>query len=146
VNAPSFPAIRLKGTDQTLTVVLKSFTVNDPRGTGEGWRVVVEAAQLAEVDPETGNYVVGGKTLAPGSLRMVPPEIASSDALSPGPRIPPGPYTIDDGSAVMIAQAAVGAGTGRYTFGPTTLTLTVPASAYARTYQSNVMVSIVSGP
>lgn len=91
-------------------------------------------------------HAFGGKTLAPGSLRMVPPEIISSNTLSPGPRIQPGLYIIDDGSAVVVAQAAVGAGTGRYTFGPTILTLTVPASAYARTYQSNVTVSIVSGP
>jgi len=143
---PAFPALQLSGTEQTLSVPLSDVTVEDLRGTGAGWRVQVAASQLAEVDPQTGEYLPGGKTLPRGSLQIAPLEIVSPGAVSPGPALMPGPAILDDGAPVVVARAAVGAGMGRFTFGPTVLTLSVPPDAYARPYRTDVTVSIISGP
>lgn len=129
-----------------MSVALDAFTVSDLRGTGEGWRVIVEASRLAEVSPDTGTYVAAGKRLSHGSLRMSQVNVTESEDVSPGPRVIDGPYVIDNGDAVEIARAEEGAGFGEYHFGSITLTLKVPASAYARTYRSEVVFSIISGP
>jgi hypothetical protein len=66
---------------------------------------------------------------------------------SPSPTIADGaPYTIDDGSPVTIATAGTDEGMGSYDFSATTLTLTVPASAYADTYSSDVTITFAVTP
>ncbi len=62
------------------------------------------------------------------------------------PSITAGPHTLDAGSAVKIASAAVDTGMGKYDFSATTLSLTVPASAYAKTYRSDVTITVASTP
>lgn len=141
----NFPGVTLDGSAQTVSASLAGFSVDDARGTGEGWRVMVQATQFAEHDG-TG-YVTGGKTLPTSSLRMPAPMVTANGTSSPPPTIEPGaPWAIDVAAAVKIASAAVDTGMGRYDFGSVSLSLTVPASAYAKTYRSDVTVSVVSGP
>ena len=59
--------------------------------------------------------------------------------------VPAGPHAID-GASVQLASAAAGT-TGTYDFTQgAPLTLTLLASAYARTYRREVTVTVASGP
>jgi hypothetical protein len=144
-TAPNFAQITLDGTAKTGQVALSVFEVNDARGTGAGWHVTAQASRFAEHNGLI--YVIGGKQLPLNSLTMSAPTVAQDGTTSPNPTISGGaPYTIDSGSAVTIASAAADQGMGKYDFSATTLTVSVPASAYARTYRSDLTVSVVSGP
>jgi len=139
--------VTLDGTAKSATATFDPFTVTDARGTGEGWNVSVEATQFAEWD--SGDYVVSGKTIPASSTSMPLVSAAKADGSSSAiPSVSAGPYTIDSGSSVQLASAAAdGTGMGSYTFSQGgSLTLSVPASAYARTYRSDMTVSVDAGP
>ena len=144
----NFGAVTLDGTAKTTTAAFDGFEVNDARGSGAGWNVTVQATQFAEWDSDTSTYVVDGKTLAQNSLSMAAPTVAADGTSSAAPAIIGGPYSVDAGSAVKIASAAADTGMGKYDFtqAGTPLTLSIPASAYAKTYRSTVTVSTVTGP
>jgi hypothetical protein len=135
-----FGAVLLDGAAQQATATLTNLRVTDPRGTGEGWHVTVQATQFT--DQATL------RTLPPGSLSMATPGVVQHDPTSSAlPTLFDGPYYLDSGSAVHIASAAVGDGMGSYDFTPgADLTLSVGANAFAGTYVSTVIVSVVAGP
>lgn len=145
----NFTPVTLDGTAKTTPATLGTFEVNDARGTGAGWNVTVSATRFAEWDSTlnagVGGYVTGGKTLAVNSLSMAAPTVAADGTTSTAPSLTTGPYTIDNG-AVKTASAATDTGMGKFDFSSTTLTLSIPASAYAKTYRSDVTVSLVTGP
>lgn len=144
ITVSDFSAVSLSGTVTTTTATMSNFSVTDSRATGEGWNVVVQGSAFAEWNG-TG-YVAGGRTLPVGSLSMPAPSVSSTEATPSPPAMTAGPYAID-GYAVKIASAAAGTGEGTYTFTQTgPLTLTVVAAAYARTYRSEITVSVASGP
>jgi hypothetical protein len=148
----NFAGVTLDGTAKSTTASFDGFEVNDARGTGAGWNVTVQATQFAEWDSTlnagAGGYVTSGKTLALNSLSLAAPTVAADGTTSAAPSITAGPYNVDAGSAVKIASAAVDAGMGKYDFtqAATPLTLSIPSSAYAKTYRSTVTVSTVTGP
>lgn len=152
-----FTGITLDGTAKTTYTTFDNITGDDARGTGAGWNVTVQGTVFAEHNGTI--YVASGKTLAANSLSMAAVTITKTDSTSSAvPTATAGPYAIDTGStAVKISSAAAdGTGMGSYTFtqgdldavtaGSQPLKLSVPASAYAKTYRSDVTVSIVSGP
>ncbi len=146
-----FAPVTLDGTAKPTTATVGAWDVTDARGLGLGWNLTFQATQFAEWDSTlnggAGGYVSGGKKLAANSLQMPAPAIAADGTLSALPSIFGGPYTLDSGSAVKVASAALDAGMGNYDFtSGGDLTLTVPSSAYAKTYRSEVTVSVVSGP
>lgn len=143
-TAANFTAVVLNGTAQTTTAALSTLSVSDDTGTGAGWKVSAQATQFAEHDGTA--YVTSGKTLATGSLTLSAPTVAANGTTSTAPTITAGPYTIDSGAAVKIASAAVDTGMGAYDFSATTMTLSIPASAYAKTYRSDVTVTVASTP
>lgn len=144
-TAPNFSSITMDGTAKTGTVTLSTFEVNDARGSGAGWSVTVQATRFAEHNGTI--YVIGGKQLPVNSLSMTAPTVAADGTSSAAPSITAGPYTMDSGSATKIASAAVDSGMGKYDFGATTLTVSVPANAYAgRTYRSDLTVTVATGP
>ena len=132
--AANFDGVALNGANQTTTAALDSFVVSDLSGTGIGWHVTAQAAQF------TGPV---DHPLSAGSLKMSVPGVTGSGTL---PAIASGPYTIDVVSPFRIASAAAGTGLGTYTFSDTTLTLAIPASAYAGTYYSSVIISVINAP
>lgn len=139
VTVSDFASVTLDGTAKTTTATMSDFSITDTAGAG--WHVTVGATQFQEFDVGAGQYVTGGKTLPAGSLSMPAPTVSPATDIT----IPPGPYSID-GATVQVASAATGT-TGTYDFtqgGP--LTLTVPASAHARTYRSEVTIAVASGP
>lgn len=133
--AADFDAKNITGVDQTTTAALDAFSVSDLTGTGAGWHVTAQAVTFTGVS----------HSLAPSSLTLTAPTVASPDTTSPDPTIAAGPYTID-GSAVQIASAALNTGMGKYDFGATTLTLSLPADVFADAYTSTVTISVVSAP
>jgi len=148
-TAGDFPGVTLDGTAKTTTATFDNFQVNDSRGTGAGWNVTVQATQFAEWDSTLGVYTVGGKTLPTGSLSLANATVASPDTTSPDPTMTAGPYTIDAGSAIKIASAAVDTGMGKYDISFAAgddLTLSIPASAYAKSYRSDVTLTLASTP
>jgi hypothetical protein len=150
ITAPAvgdLTGVTLDGTAKTTTATLAAFSATDARGSGAGWNITVQATQFAEHNGTT--YVASGKTLPTSSLSMPAPTVAKSDGTSSAvPSITAGPYAIDAASAVKIASAAAdGTGMGSYSFTQGgSLSLSVPASAYAKTYRSDVTVSVVTGP
>lgn len=143
----NFPGVTLNGTAQTVAGAIDAFSVSDGRGSGAGWNVTVQGTRFSEIDGLTGTVVPGGKQLPASSLTMPAPTVAADGTTSPAPTITAGPYTIDAGGAVKIASAAVDTGMGKYNFTQGgSLSLSVPSSAYAKTYRSTVTVSAVTGP
>ena len=135
-----FGAIPLTGAATRATATMTSLKVTDPRGTGKGWHVTMQATQFT--DRATRN------TLPPGSLYMSAPNVAQRDWTSSAlPAIQDGSYFIDHGSAVQIASAAAGDGMGSFEFTPGGgLTLCVGADTRPGAYVSIVTLSVVSGP
>lgn len=141
----NFAPVTLNGTAQTTPATLGGFQVNDATGSGDGWKVTVQADQFTEHDGT--DYVPSGRTLDTSSLIMAAPAVAlAGDTTSPAPEITAGEYPIDAGSAVTIASAATGTGMGMYDFTESALTLSIPTDTYANTYRSTVTVSAVTGP
>lgn len=137
-------ALTLNGTAQSSTATLGTFSVSDNRGSGAGWHVTAQATQFAEWNGTA--YVTGGKTLAKDSLAMAAPTVTADGTTSAPPTMTAGGYKIDGTAAVKIASAALDTGMGKYDFGTSALTLSVPANAYAKTYRSDLTVSVVTGP
>ncbi|MGH9153016.1 MAG: WxL domain-containing protein [Acidimicrobiales bacterium] len=93
--------------------------------------------------------MASGKTLPTSSLSLATAAVASPGTTSPDPTMTAGAYTLDAGSAVKIASAAVDTGMGQYDISfaaGNDLTLSVPATAFARTYRSDLTVTLASTP
>lgn len=146
VAVGNFGGITLTGSAQTSNATMDAFSVTDARGTGGGWNVTAQATQFKEWDGAA--YVTSGRTLPASSLSMAAPTVAANGTTSAAPSITAGPYTLDGAGAIKIASAAADTGMGRYDFttGLSSLTLSVPSTAYAKTYRSELTVSVVAGP
>lgn len=140
-----FEPVTLTGSAQDTSASMDPFDVVDATGTGAGWALTVQATRFAEVD-SAGAYVDGGRTLPAESLSMAAPTVSAEGTSSPPPSVAPGPYLIDGAGAVSLLSAATDAGMGRFVVAPGGLTLSVPGDAYARTYRSDLTLSLVSGP
>lgn len=145
--AGNFVGLTLNGTAQTTTASLDDFEVNDARGSGLGWNVTVQATTMAEHNGTA--YVASGKTLPVGSLSLATATVVADGTTSGAPTMTGGSYSLTT-SAVKIASAAVDAGMGKYdiSFAGTNadLTLSVPANAYAKTYRSDLTLTLASTP
>lgn len=152
ITTGDFGGITLNGAAQSTTATMNAFSVTDARGTGLGWNVTISASPFNEY--ASGEYVASGKTLGTSRFTMAQASAAKVDASSSGvPTVTNGTYTLDadgnsDGTsdAVKIASAATGDGMGSYTVTPGQLSLSVPANVYAKTYRSDVTVTLSTGP
>ena len=152
ITTGDFSGVTLNGSAQTTTATMSAFSATDSRGTGVGWNVTVSASAFKEY--ASGAYVEGGRTLGTSRFTMGQASAAKADSSSSGlPTMTSGTYTLDavtnaDGTseAVKIASAATSDGMGSYTVTPGQLSLSIPASAYAKTYRSDVTVTLSTGP
>lgn len=140
-TASNFTGVTLDGTAKTTTAALAAFEVNDARGTGAGWNVTIAGTAFAEHSGTA--YVASGKTLANGSLDIAVPTVAQDGTTSAVPTMTGGTV---DGTTRKIASAAVDTGMGKFDVGAAALTLSIPASAYAKSYRSDLTISVNTGP
>lgn len=139
-----FAVITLSGSAHSSQAALGPIALTDARGSGQGWTLKLQATALREWDRSA--YVPGGKALPEGSLSLSGFSVTGDGSHSASPQIVAGPYILDRGE-VTVAVAGIGAGMGRFIFSPTAaLQIAVPASAYARTYRSELSLSVTSGP
>jgi hypothetical protein len=141
--APTFSA-SLPAGDQTPTYTLP-LTVQDTRtGVALGWNLTITSTQ----------FTTGGatpRTLAAGASRATAVASACAGGAScvnpttsiAYPLILPAGATPP--SAVKLANAAAGTGTGVFTVTPT-IGVSVPANSFAGAYNSTITVALVSGP
>jgi len=137
----SFAAVILNGRTQSTFANVNSFTVEDPTGTGAGWRVTMKATPFTNA---------AGDTLPTGSLSVTAPSVAKIDAGSSDlTTITPSGGTLDTDLGTVILNAAGGGGMGSYTvaFGADALNLNLlPKYVKSGTYNSTITVTIQSGP
>lgn len=138
VTVSDFGPVVLEGTATSATATMSAFSVADPNG--NGWHVMVQATQFSEVDG-AGQYVSGGKTLPIGSLSMPAPAVSPAGGVT----VAAGPYLVDGANVQVMSVAAGNPGTFSVTQGGP-LTLSIPSSAYARSYRSQVTIALHSGP
>lgn len=139
-----FAVITLNGAAQSAEAALAPIAVTDARGSGQGWTLKLQATVLREWDRSA--YLPAGKALPEGSLSLSGFSVTGDGSDSASPEVVAGPYILDRGE-VTVGMAGIGAGMGRFIFGPTAaLRVAVPASAYARTYRSELSLSVTSGP
>ncbi|MGH9153015.1 MAG: hypothetical protein ACRD03_11595 [Acidimicrobiales bacterium] len=136
--------VNLEGAAQVVEAAMDAFWLTDARGSGRGWVVHLHATSLREWDG--ASYVAGGKALPDGSMTLPGLSVTADATHSTVPSVVAGPYRLD-GPPVKVAAAAAGTSMGRFSFTPTgALQIAVPAHAYARTYRSELSVTVTSGP
>ncbi len=144
----NFSAVTLDGTQRTTTATWSLPNVTDARGTGAGWKYTLSLTPFAEY--AAGAYVAGGKSLAASSLQVTTAPVVSQVDTSSSPAntvvsVPTG-AALDTGSAVTLPSAAVGGGMGSYSASAMTARLTIPASAYAKSYKTDATISLDATP
>lgn len=149
ISTADFPGVTLDGSAKSSNTTMSPFSVTDARGTGAGWNVTIEASEFAEFSE--GDYVNDGRQLGTSRLSLATATVDKIDSSSSAtPSMTAGTYTLDAGSAIKVASAATdGTGMGSYTITPggtNGLSLSVPASAFAATYRSDVTVTLSTGP
>lgn len=162
-NVNSFGTVQLTPDIQTVTTGFDGdVRVTDARGTGEGWRMQVQATQFQEVEP-AGGFVGGTSalTLPVGSLSIAPVEsimqVSSGTTVLPTSAIS-SDQVIDNGSAVTVVSAGTDEGMGMFdiTFPTDALLLVLdPAvkmvdvvnyNGQPTPYKSTLTFTLVTGP
>lgn len=163
IEAPTsttFADVTLDGTSKTTTANPGKLVVSDNTGSGEGYKVSVQATPMREVAP-SGGFVAGttAKTLPVGSLSLSNSgaTITPKGTTSPSPTWLGSNFVIDNG-AVNILSAAVGQGMGIYDvqFGSSALSLVLnPSTTFtdpknypsgATPYSTTITYTITTGP
>lgn len=130
----SISAVTLEGTSQISSGSLGDFSVVDNRGSGAGWSVTVSVSDFTCCSP-TKTIEVSNLTINPGSLAVISGK--SSGVSSGGARS----FTSTKDSTTLMS-AVSGAGLGSYKVSPT-ITLAIPADAYAGTYTATLTVTVI---
>jgi hypothetical protein len=146
----NFGGVTLNGTRQTTTATWSIADISDARGTGTGWHLSLTLTQLAEFNMGSSSYVNGGKKLPTSSVTVsTPPTVSlvdlSSSATSTITAVGAG-TALDTGSSVKLLSAVAGGGMGSYSFGAMTVSLSDPATTYARTYETDATVTLDDAP
>lgn len=120
VSTP-FPSLTLNGRVQRISATLSDWQVTDASGTGNGWRVQVQASLFTEVTPSSGfKSGTSPMTLSKGSLSLNGNRTLTATSGSQSLDSLYGPYFVNTGavidvsSPVNILAADVGYGMGTY--------------------------------
>lgn len=133
----------LNGSDQTPTYSL-AVTLTDATGSGNGWNLTITSTQFTTGggSPHTLSTTassitgvtqtcVGGATCTNATNSISYPVTVPAAASAP--------------TSVKFFNASANTGMGKFTITPT-VAVTLPANAYAGTYNSTITLAIVSGP
>ncbi len=127
-------AVTLEGTSQSSTGSLGDISIVDNRGLGTGWSATVSVSDFT-CCLNTHTIAVSYLNLNPGSLRVIS---GKADGVKPGEAHV---FSGTSDSATLMA-ALPASGMGSYAVNPT-ITLSIPADAYAGTYTATVTVTII---
>lgn len=150
----AFGGVTLSGEKISTTATLSDFTVVDPRGTGAGWSVTVQATQFTEHNG-TSYVAENAKVLPAGSLTIDTGAAAARAGTDSGTAPTAYDGTVDGGSAFKVLSIAAcdatvvacDNGMGTFDVASSTLTLNnIPAKSFAKTYKSDVTVTLVQSP
>jgi hypothetical protein len=171
-TSPALPTtmgtVTLNGQAQTKTAQMNNFAVNNTNGTS-GWNVTVvgdssagKSAVFKEYCPgpsacgsvAAGTYATGGKTLAANSLTLNTTGASWTGGGGATPTFSCGSgCSVDRSTAIKIASAASGGGTGLWStsgFGTSSLSLAAPTTMRALSsgeqYHLDAVWSLNSGP
>jgi hypothetical protein len=140
---PTFSA-SLPAGDQTPTYTLPLTVLDTRSGSAAGWNVTITSTQFTTggATPRKLATTASGATgvasvCAGGASCVIPSNSVSYPLTVPAGSSPP--------SAVKLANAAAGTGTGIFTITPA-IGVSVPANSFAGSYTSTVTIALVSGP
>ena len=140
-------AVTLNGANQTTPYTL-GIAVNDDTGTGTGWNLTITSTQFTVTGSSCGTNhplsttasTITGVAVANngGGTYTQPTNNISNTSLS----VPAGCPAL---TPVKFFNATANSGMGHFTITPT-ISIAIPANAYAGTYTSTVTLAVVSGP
>jgi hypothetical protein len=151
--SPTTTSVTLNGTDQTLTNTFV-LTVEDSTGTGAGWNLTLSATNFTGSGDFNGSTTPTTESLASsGTLSITNVTVScvsGSTCTNPTSTFTyPGSVAVTTAASsptpVKFYNANTGTGMGKFTVEPT-LTIFIPANAYATTYSSTITLAIASAP
>ena len=138
-------AVTLNGADQTTSYALP-LAVIDARGNGGGWNLTITSTQFTTGGANPQTLPTSASTIAAAPAVSC---TAGSTCTAPVNSVSYSPLVVPAGAtapnAVKFFSAAAGSGLGSFTITPT-ISVLIPANAYAGSYSSSVSVAVVSGP
>lgn len=139
-------SVTLDGTTQTIETEMNPFTIEDGRGTGQGWTLNVSATPLTlQTEGTSGER----SSLPEGTFSMSSVAVAAKEgasSASEGMSISQ-KGALDKPGELNVITAEDGAGMGQYEVSDMSLSLVFePQHTAAGTYSSTVTFSLVSGP
>ena len=139
--APTVSAT-LNGTDQTPSYTA-AMTAKDETGSGSGWNLTITSTQFS-----TGGATPHTLSTSASTMTGVTSSCAQGTCTNPTNSVTY-PVSVPAGAvaptAVKFFNAGATTGMGDFTVSPT-VTVAIPANAYAGTYTSTVTLAVVSGP
>jgi len=147
--AADFPTTALNGSVQIVSTSVGNWSVNDARGNLLGWNVKIGATRFTD-NNGTPADTADDKTLPLSSLTLTAPTASAGAGQSAllAPVVQPVTTALDNGSlSVPVAVAAATTGQGLWNFaqGANHLTLVIPPTAAAGTYNSTITTTLSSG-
>jgi hypothetical protein len=140
--APTF-GVTLNGTDQAGTYDVP-LTLTDSTGSGSGWNATITSTRFTTggATPRTlaatASTITGVTSVcATGTCTMPTNAVAAGALQVPAGATAPAP--------VKFVNAAADSGMGQFTVTPT-VSVAIPANAYAGTYTTTLTLASVSGP
>lgn len=134
-------AIDYSHTDTASTGTL-ALTVDDSRGTGDGWNVTVQSSDFVYTGTNGGTAIPASNFALTSAAT---PVMTAGQAIDPtgGPKVVTTTGTLDAARTVIDADAGFGEGTYTQALG---VALTVPGQSRAGTYTGTVTTTATAGP
>jgi len=142
-SASDFASTALTGAQQTIHTNFANWGVNDARGSGAGWNVTFQASRFT---------TAGSVQLPASSLVLTAPVVTPATGnIAVVPVLEGTTFTLDGASAVPIVHALALTGQGGWTMTQGNalggdLALSIPTTAAAGTYTSNLTFTLATGP
>ena len=144
----NFHDVVLNGARQTTTATWAIHDIVDARGTEDSWNLSLTLSHLQEWSGDA--YVANGAVLDPASVLVnTMPLVTAADqsSLSDVQVAVVNPSTaLDTGTPVKLLSNVSSVGVSSFTVSDMTVSLDVPACAYARTYKTDATIALSSGP